>query len=126
MRNKNLYRPPNLFHLLNRFLLLFLIVYITAIPGFKIVIDQYNLKIEQCELCGEEDLKEKEIITDDMEDMDQAFYDSKSHASIYFNNFLSEFNLDLHLPPPKNVHDISSILVFLGVEAFRQFTSILV
>ena len=126
MRTKSLYRPINLVRLLKGFLFLFLIAYITVIPGLRIFIDQDNLKIEQCELCGEEDLKEKEIITNDMEDMDQICYDPKSHTSIYFNSFLAEFNLAIQWPRPKNVDNFPNILVFVGAEAFSQINSTLV
>lgn len=103
MRTKNLYRSINFGHLLRRFVLLFLVAYITAIPGFKYAFDQANINFEQCEVWGEEDLKEKEIIADDVEDIDQIFYGPKRHAFTYFNNFITEFNLDIRLPPPKIV-----------------------
>ena len=45
-----------------------------------------DLNYEQCEIDGEEDPKEKEIIVDDSDD-DQKFYSIHNLSSIYFHKF---------------------------------------
>ena len=84
-----------------KFLLLFLIVYITATPVVTTIFHQFDLKYELCEMYGEEDPKEKEMLVDDSEDKRQELYATQNRSSIYFNRLLAAFNPDIQLPPPK-------------------------
>lgn len=101
MREKIPYYSIRLLHLLRRFLFLFLIVYITATPVVTIIFHQFDLEYELCEIYGEDDPKEKEMIVDDIENKDQEFYTSQNRSSIYFHKFFAAFNPDIQPPPPK-------------------------
>ena len=103
MRGKVPYHSIKLVHLLRRFLFLFLIVYITATPVVRIIFHQFDLNYELCEIYGEEDPKEKEMIVDDIKDKDQELYSIQNRSSIYFHKFFTEFNPSIQLPPPKKV-----------------------
>ena len=101
MRSKIPYYSLKLFHLLRRFLFLFLILYITATPVVNIIFHQFDLKYELCEIYGEEDPKEKEVIVKDIENKDQELYSTQNPSSIYFHKFFTAYNPDIQLPPPK-------------------------
>ena len=101
MRSLVSYYSIKLFHLLRRFLFLFLILYITATPVVTIIFNQVNLECELCETYGEKDPKEKEVIVEDIESKDQEFYSTQKHSSIYSNKFLTAFNPDIQPPPPE-------------------------
>lgn len=90
-----------LLHLLRRIIFLFLIVYITAIPVFTNIFNQFDLKCELREIYGEEDPKEIELIVEDIENNDQEFYAIQNRSSIYFHKFFNAFSPDIQLPPPK-------------------------
>lgn len=68
MRSKFPYHSILLFRLSQRILFLFLIVFITASPVVRIVFSQIDVKYEQCEIYGEDEPKENEMIVDDGED----------------------------------------------------------
>jgi len=103
MRSKVPYHYIKLSHLLRRFLFLFLIVFISATPVVRIIFNQFDVKYELYEIYGEEDSKEKEMITEDIEDDYQVFYSMQNLSSIYFHKCFTEFNPDIQLPPPKKV-----------------------
>ncbi|MFC2124017.1 hypothetical protein ACFLU5_04325, partial [Bacteroidota bacterium] len=65
MKSKVPYYSMKLLNLLRRTLLLFIIVLLTATPSVRIISNQFDLKYELCEIYGEEDSKEKEMIVDD-------------------------------------------------------------
>ena len=62
MRSKIPYYFIKLFHLLRRLLFLFLILYVTSTPVVTIMFHQFDLNYELCEIYGEEELIEKEIV----------------------------------------------------------------
>lgn len=101
MRSVVSYYSIKLFYLLKRFLFLFLILYITATPVITIIFHQFDMIYEQCDIYGEEDPKEKEMIVDDIENRDQEFYSAQNRSSIYFHKFFTAFHPDIQLPPPK-------------------------
>ena len=90
-----------LFLLLRQFLFLFLILYITATPVVTIIFHQFDLKYELCEIYGEEEPKEKEMIVDDIENKDQGFCSMQNRSSIYIHKFFTAFHPDIQLPPPR-------------------------
>lgn len=101
MRSVVSYYSIKLFHLLRRFLFLFLILYITVTPVITIIFHQFDLKYELCEIYGEEEPKEKEMLADDIENKDQKFDSAQNRSSIYIYKFFTAFHPDIQLPPPK-------------------------
>ena len=100
MSNVISYYFLKLFFLLRQFLFLFLIIYITAAPVIKIVFHQLDLNYEQCEIGGEEDPKEKEIIIDDLDDEAQKLYSLHNLSSNHCSKLFAEYNPSIQLPPP--------------------------
>jgi len=103
MRPKFSYHSILFFRLLQRILFLFLIVFITATPVVRIIFNQIDVKYEQCEIYGEDDPKENEMIVDDSEDEYQELSFIQNLSSKYLYKCFMEFNPDIQLPPPKKV-----------------------
>ena len=103
MRPKFSYHSILFFRLLQRILFLFLIVFITATPVVRIIFNQIDVKYEQCEIYGEDDPKENEMIVDDSEDEYQELSSIQNLSSKYPHKCFMEFNPDIQLPPPKKV-----------------------
>lgn len=92
-----------LFFRLRQFLILFLMVYITAVPVINSIFHQLDLNYEQCEIDREEDPKEKEILVDELDDEDQKLFSLHNLSSIYCDKLFAEYNPSIQLPPPKKV-----------------------
>ena len=103
MRSTFSYHSILFFRLLQRILFLFLIVFITSTPVVRIIFSQIDVKYEQCEIYGEDDPKEYEMIADDREDEDQELSSIRNLSSKYLYKCFIEFNPDIQLPPPKKV-----------------------
>ena len=108
MRSKIPYYFIKLFNILRRLLFLFLILYVTSTPVVTIMFHQFDLDYELCEIYGEEELIEKEMIVDDFENEDHEFNSTQNGSSIYFHRFLTAFDPDIQLPPPRNLNYSSS------------------
>ena len=95
------YHTLKLFDLLRVSVVLFLIVNIAATPIIYTAFYQLDIKYELCEIYGEEDVKEKEMIVDYIKDEDLEFYSLQNISIIPYHTFSTEFNPDIKHPPPK-------------------------
>jgi hypothetical protein len=86
---------------LGRLSIILFIVYINALPLVKSFSYQFDSKYLQCEVLGEEDLVEKEIITEKSEKKEGNSIDFIKSQLAFIGHFVSEFNPDIQIPPPK-------------------------
>jgi len=103
MKNMFISHSTNISSLFKRFVLLFMVIFITASPITSLVFEIYGAHIEVYEICDEDDSKEKVVFSYDKEIKDQRIYQSQKQFSLSFDIFLTDFSPEVPFPPPKNI-----------------------
>ncbi len=103
MKDINLFRSINICIRVRSLLFLFLVLYMTTIPVIEVVFHMFDAHYELCEIYEDNEFKEKEMIVDDEEDEGHNFNSVQNLSSSHNHKYLTDFNPDVPLPPPKEV-----------------------
>ena len=78
-------------------------VFITFSPITSLAFGIYDNHFKIYEICDEDDVKEKLIVTCNEELKDQTILLSKKQLTLNFDIFLTDFSPEVPFPPPKNM-----------------------
>ena len=86
-----------------RFILLFMVILISASPVTHIILDIYDDHYELFEIIDEDDLKEKVIFSCNKESQDDKFHIIQNQSSLNLDTWKSDFSPEVPFPPPKSI-----------------------
>ena len=86
---------------LSRLIILIFILYFNALPNIKNFSYKFESNNLQGEVWGEKDIDEKEIYVERPEKKDQIYSNKLIPLKPFVSNFISDFNPDILIPPPK-------------------------